>query len=191
MGVAQELETLSFFSKMRSLFILCLSNNIPLSTLPTIKNRTSSLTSNRTPVQDQGVTARNIPTIMKKDNLIAKLIDIHQLKLIDLLNVQAGPRTLAAIRDGCANLQHVVLQGCPSLQSNDLVLILSRAKNLKHFEVSAKNVEDVAHLSALDMDSVEWATMALDCFRCFVKVSQHQADVPHIKVAQCRNIPPI
>lgn len=41
MGVAYELETLSFFSKMHSLFILCLANNIPLSTLPTIKIKLS------------------------------------------------------------------------------------------------------------------------------------------------------
>ncbi|KAF9384308.1 hypothetical protein CPB97_005786 [Podila verticillata] len=60
--------------------------------------------------------------------------------------------------------------GHPSFQSKGLVLILFTVTNLKHFEVSAKNVEDVAHLSAVDMDGVEWATKTLECFRCFVKL---------------------
>jgi len=176
---------------MRSLFILCLANSIPLSILPIIKNRTFSSTSNRTPVHDQEAHGQEYPNHYEERQLYRKADRHHQLKLIDLLNVQAGPRTLTAIRDGCANLQHVVLQGRPSLQSKDLVLILSRAKNLKHLEVSAKNVEDVAHLSASDMDGVEWATIALECFRCFVKVPRHQADVPHIKVGPFCNSPSV
>ncbi|KAI9231317.1 MAG: hypothetical protein BYD32DRAFT_456262 [Podila humilis] len=95
----------------------------------------------------------------------------------------------AILSSGMVEAESSLENSYPSFQSKDLVLARSTAKNLKRFEVSAKNVEDVAHLSAVDMDGVEWATKTLECFQCFVKAVRHRADVPHFKVESLCNCP--
>ncbi|KAF8926861.1 hypothetical protein BGZ52_005111 [Haplosporangium bisporale] len=111
------------------------------------------------------------------------------LQAFECFDEGSNVKQKAILSSGMVEAESSLENSYPNLQSKDLVLALSTAKNLKRFEVSAKNVEDVAHLSAVDMDGVEWATKTLECFQCFVKAVRHRADVPHFKVESLCNCP--
>lgn len=97
---------------------------------------------------------------------------------------QAGPRTVAAIRDHSKNLEALDVSGCRSLDSAGLQSILEKAKKLKGLWTNKpsppgdSNQPGTPILDGVDKLRALWATKSLEVFACAIKVKLPDAFVP-------------